>query len=185
MRNPRLGKSLLASALGLAVLAGLASPAQAADTTATFTLSAAGGLAITAPATSTLGGGATGGTATTPAQMGNIVVSDTRGALLGTWTASVTSSDFTTGGASAAETIAKANADYWSGASISPTGTAVRVPGQALAANKVTLAASRTAFSASGVTGNGTTTWNPTVGVTIPASAVAGDYSATITHSAA
>lgn len=185
MRNPKFGKSLLASALGLAVLAGLASPAQAADTTATFTLTAGGGLALTAPATSALTGGATGASATTPTQMGNIVVSDTRGALLGSWTASVTSTDFTTGAASAAETIAKANADYWSGAAISPTGTAVRVPGQPLAANKVTLASSGTAFSASGVTGNGTTTWNPTVGVTIPAAAVAGTYTGTITHSVA
>jgi len=185
MRNLKLGKSLLASAVGLAALAGMASPAQAADTTATFTLTAGGGLAITAPASSALGSAATGAAATTPTQMGNIVVSDSRGALLGSWTASVSSSDFTTGTASAAETIGKANADYWSGASISPTGTAVLVPGQLLAANKVTFAASRTAFSASAVVGNGTTTWNPTVSVNIPGAAVAGTYTGTITHSVA
>ena len=185
MRLPKLGKSLLASALGIVVLAGLATPAQAADTTATFTLTAGGGLEISAPASKALGSAATGASALTPVQLGNVVVTDSRGALLGSWTASVTSTDFTTGEATAAETIGKANATYWSGASISPTGTAVRVPGQALEANKVTLDVSRTAFSATGVVGNGTTTWNPTVGMTIPAAAVAGSYTGTITHSVA
>jgi len=58
-------------------------------------------------------------------------------------------------------------------------------PGQLLVANKVTLATSRTAFSASALVGNNTASWNPTVNVTIPSAAVAGDYTGTITHSIA
>ena len=183
----KVGRILVAAGFGLAALAGAVAPAGAADTTTTFSLTA-GGLAISAPASKDLGSAATAAAAIAGVQLGNVSVADTRGALLGAWTASVTSSDFTIGDpleASAEETIAKANADYWSGASISPTGTAVRVPGQATVANKVTLAASRTAFTASAVVGNGTTTWNPTVSVNIPASAVAGDYEGTITHSVA
>lgn len=172
------------AALAVGSIAGIASPAHAADTTTTFTLSG-GALAVTAPASSPLGSVATGAASTTPAQLGTVSVADSRGALLGVWAASVGSSNFTTGTATADETIAKDNADYWSGLATATTGTAVRLPGQALAANEVTLASARTAFSASGVVGNGTTAWNPTVNVNIPAASVAGAYSGVITHSVA
>lgn len=181
MRNPKLGKTLLASALGLAVLTGFTPSAGAADTTATFTVTG-GLLSITAPASKALSDAAAGAIAT--AQLGNVVVSDLRGALAGSWTAEVASSTFTTTGVGA-PAIPLTSVEYWSGASISPTGTAVRVPGQLLAANKAVLDATRTAFSATGVIGNGTTTWNPTLLVNVPASAVAGDYTGTITHSMA
>ena len=186
MRNRhKLGKSLVASALGLAVLAGVAAPAQAADTTATFTLTAAGGLSISAPESKALGSAATGASAVAGVQLGAVTVTDQRGALLGAWTATADSTDYTTGEASANETIADDNADYWSGPATASSGTAVRVPGQVAAANKVTFAAARTAFSASGVVGNGSTTWNPTVSINLPSTAVAGSYSGTITHSVA
>ncbi len=64
-------------------------------------------------------------------------------------------------------------------------GVVTRIPGQLLAANAVTLATSRTAFSAILTVGNNTTSWNPTVIVTVPSSAVAGVYTATLTHSVA
>ncbi|HUR48905.1 MAG TPA: hypothetical protein VMY88_05140 [Acidimicrobiales bacterium] len=184
MRNRKLGKSLLASALGIAALAGLSTPAGAAATTATFTLTGGTGLAITAPASSALSGGTTESSATTATQMGAVSVSDTRGALAGTWTATVSSSDFTTTG-EGAPAIAKDNVSYWSGAATASSGTATRLPGQLLAANKVTLDVSRTAFSASAVIGNNTAAWNPTVSVTVPAGSVAGTYTGTITHSVA
>lgn len=184
MKISKLGKSLLASAVSLTALAAFTPSAGAVGTTATFALTGGAGLAVTAPATATLGGGATTGTATTPAQLGNVVVSDTRGALAGTWTAKASSSSFTTTG-EGAPAIAATNVSYWSGASISPTGTAVRTPGQLLEAAKVTLDAERTAFSAAGVIGNGTTTWNPTLAVAIPEGVVAGTYTGTITHSVA
>jgi hypothetical protein len=112
-------------------------------------------------------------------------VTDTRGALLGAWTTSVSSTDFTTGGATSNETIVKASADYWSGAATSTTGVGTFTPGQLLAANKQTLGSSRTAFSATVVVGNNTAAWNPTVIINVPSAAVAGTYSGTITHSVA
>jgi hypothetical protein len=175
----------LAVITGLA-LVGIAGPAQAAttgDTTTTFTLTG-GALAITTPASKALGSIATGVANTTAAQLGTVSVADTRGALLGSWTTSVASTDFTTGSATANETIAKVNADYWSGA-LTTTGTGAFTPGQLLVANKVTLTASRTAASAATVVGNNTASWNPTVTVNIPSAAVAGDYTGTITHSIA
>ena len=180
----KLATLTLSTGLAVGGFAGIAGPAHAADTTTTFTLSG-GALAVTAPASSPLGSVATGAASTTPAQLGTVSVADSRGALLGTWTTSVASSNFTTGTATADETILKDNADYWSGLATASTGTAVRLPGQPLAANEVTLAASRTAFSASGVVGNGTTAWIPTVNVNIPAASVAGAYSGVITHSVA
>lgn len=177
MRNFKLGKTLLASALGVAVLAGVATPAHAADTTTTFSLTS-GALSITAPTTATLSNLA-------GSSLGTVSVTDARGALLGSWTASVTSTDFTTGTKTTAETITKDNISYWSGAATAQSGTQVLAPGQPLDANKVTLALSRTAFSASGVTGTASASWAPTVTVTVPAAAVAGTYTGTITHSIA
>jgi hypothetical protein len=182
----KLATLTLSSALAVAGFSGIAGPAHAADTTTTFTLTAAGGLAVSAPASQALGSVATGATSTAAVQLGATTVTDGRGALLGTWTTSVTSTDYKTGGLTADETIAKGNADYWSGPSIAPTsGTGVRVPGQASALLKTALDASKTAFLATGVIGNNVTTWNPTVNVNIPSASVAGSYSGTIAHSVA
>lgn len=177
MRNFKFGKTLLASALGVAVLAGFTPPAGAAATTTTFSVTS-GALSITAPATATVSNLA--GTS-----LGTVSVSDARGLLLGTWTASVTATAFTTGTATAAETIANTNISYWSGAATASSGTQVLAPGQALETAKVTLAASRTAFSATGVTGTASASWAPTVIVAVPAAAPAGTYTGTITHSIA
>jgi hypothetical protein len=166
----------------LSVLA-FALPARAADTTTTFSL-AAGALSISAPASRDLGTGSTGG-GTVSAQLGTVTVTDNRGALVGTWTASVSSTDFTTGGATANETIAKGQVTYWSGTTTASSGVAVFAPGQAIAANAQALSISRTAFSAAAIVGNNSASWNPTVTVNVPAAAVAGNYTGTITHSVA
>jgi hypothetical protein len=171
---------LAATAVGTALLA---LPARADDTTTSFTLSA-GPLAISVPASANLGTAATG-SASLSGQLGAVTVSDTRGALGEDWTATVSSTDFTTGGATADETIGKSAVSYWSGAATATSGVAVRVPGQLLAANAQSLSTSRTAFSATGTVGNNSTTWNPTLVVTLPSDAVAGLYSGTVTHSVA
>lgn len=158
----------------------LAAPADAAQGV-TFTLTA-GLLTVSDPADTSLGSVGTG-TATISNSLGSTTVSDNRGALLGTWTASVSSTDFTTGLATADETIGKALVDYYSGAATASSGTAVRVPGQATALLAEDMSAARTAFSATGVVGNNSTTWAPTVVVNIPSDAVAGTYSGTVTHS--
>lgn len=178
LRTTRRLLAVAALALALPAL-----PAHADTTTTTFTLSA-GALSISVPASKDLGTTATG-SASLSAQLGAVTVTDARGALGETWTATVSSTDFTTGAATSEETIAKASVSYWSGAATAATGTAVRVPGQLLAGNAQSLSTSRTAFSASATVGNNTTTWNPTLVVTIPSTAVAGTYSGTVTHSVA
>lgn len=175
---------LLGTILAASIAAVVPTASQAADTTTTFTLSAAGGLSISVPASKNLGSAATNA-GTLSAQLGTVTVTDDRGLLAGTWTASVSSTDFTTGLASANETIAKANISYWSGAATATTGTLTATPGQLLAINAVTLTASRTAFSAAAIVGNNSLSFNPTVTVNIPASSVTGTYSGTITHSVA
>jgi hypothetical protein len=172
-----------AAFLGALVAAGaLALPAaQAATTTTTFTVSG-GLLNISAPASVDFGSASAGATAFT-AQLGNVQVTDNRSGLVG-WTATVSSTDFTAGGATSNETIAKANVSYWSGAATASTGTGVFTPGQATALLKQDLSTSRTAFSAAAVVLNNSVTWNPTL-VIDTTGAAAGDYTGTITHSAA
>lgn len=167
----------LASAGSMVVLAAPANAAQGV----TFTLTA-GSLTVSDPADKSLGSVATG-TASISNTLGATTVTDNRGALLGTWTASVASTDFTTGGATADETIGKADVAYYSGLATASSGTAVRLPGQATLLNAQDMSVSRTAFSATGVVGNNSTTWDPTVVVTIPSDSVVGVYSGTITHS--
>jgi hypothetical protein len=137
---------------------------------------------VSDPADKALGTVATG-TASVSSTLGNTTVTDNRGSLLGTWTSSVASTDFTTGTATAEETIGKAQVDYYSGPATAFSGVAVLVPGQALLVNAQDMSVSRTAFSATGVVGNNSATWVPTVVVNIPSDSVAGTYSGTITHS--
>jgi hypothetical protein len=180
-------KQLVALAIAGTAAAGLlaAPSAHAADTTTTFVLSAAGGLSISVPGSVQLSSGTATNAGTLTAQLGSVSVTDDRGGLLGAWTASVTSTDFTTGGATADETIGKANVSYWSGAATAFSGVGVFTPGQLTGLLSQPLSASRTAFAATATVGNTSATWNPTVVVSIPADSVVGSYSGTITHSAA
>ncbi len=178
-------KTLLVATASLGLLGGLALPATAAttgDTTTTFSLTA-GGLNLSAPASAALGAGAIGANVSAP--LGSVTVSDARGALVAAWTATAVATNFTTGGATAAETVDKTLVDYWSGLSTASTGTAVATPGQILAANAVAMNAGKTAYSLTAGVGNNSTTWAPTLVVKVPSTAVAGSYSGTITHSVA
>ena len=172
--------ALVASLASAATVLLAAAPADAAQGV-TFTLTA-GALTVSDPANKALGTVATG-TASITNTLGSTSVTDNRGALLGTWTSTVASTDFTTGGATADETITKDLVSYYSGAATAFTGVAVLVPGQATVLNAQDMSVSRTAFSATGVVGNNSATWNPTVIVSIPSDSVAGTYSGTITHS--
>jgi hypothetical protein len=166
-----------------AVVVITAGPAGAVDdtTTATFTVSA-GALGINAPAAAALGTGAPGTSIT--AQLGNVTVTDARAELTPTWTATVASGDFTTGGGTTAETIANDLLNYWSGPAVATTGSGTTfVPGQASAGDALTLAASRTAFELTAGVGNNSATWNPTLIVNAPSAAVTGTYTGTVTHS--
>ena len=137
-------------------------------------------LSITTPGPVDLGAAPPGGTIT--AQLGSVTVSDTGYA---SWTATVTATNFTTGNGTPAETIANSAVSYWSGPATTQTGTATVTPGQATAAQAQLLAASGTAFSqqSGGITTS--VTWNPTLIISVPASAVAGNYTGVVTHSVA
>ncbi len=135
----------------------------------------AGPLTITAPATANLGAAPPGGTITS--SLGTITVTDDRGLGVG-WTTTVASTDFTTGNATPAETIPAADATYTIPA-LTTTGPATITP-----ATTLNLSGNpQPVITATNVNGNTTTTWNPQIQVTIPAGAIGGTYTATITHS--
>ena len=175
---------VIVAGVGVAVAAASFAPAHAEDTDVTFELTGAGGLSISAPATADLGSAATNA-GTLSGSLGTVTVTDQRGALLATWTAAVSSTDFTTGGATAAETIAASDVSYWSGLATTTSGTVVAVPGQLTALLAQDLGTERTAFATTAAVGNNSVSWSPTVVVNIPAAAVAGTYTGTITHSVA
>lgn len=151
------------------------------DPSASTTVVPTGFLTITVPASASLPSAAAG--TTTSAFLGTITVTDHRAVAGLTWTATVSTTTFTTGGATTAETIPKTSITYWSGTATSTTGTGTFTPGQATAGNKQDLSVSRTAFTLTGGNLVNTAAWNPTLGVNVPAQAIAGTYTATVTHS--
>jgi hypothetical protein len=167
----------------IAVAAGLAAPASAApgDTIVTLTVVGTGGLTITGPASASLGTGSVG--TTVSGQLGPVTALDQRASLTPNWTASVVSTDFTTGGATAGETIPSSNVSYWSGPATATSGTGVFTPGQPTAGDADIINTPTTAFSHASGTGSNFATWNPTVEVVIPGDAVGGDYTGVVTHS--
>ncbi|MER7269848.1 hypothetical protein ABT344_16295 [Micromonospora carbonacea] len=180
MRKPLL--TLSAAAAAVLALAAPAAAAPSGDTIVTFTISTAN-LDIAVPPSVNLGAVFAGSTVN--GQLGNVTVTDSRAALSATWTATVSSTAFTTGGGSPSETILPNLVEYWSGPAISTTGTGTFVPGQLTSADAVTLNFPRTAFSKTSGSGNNSATWNPTLRITIPADAVGGTYTGVITHSVA
>lgn len=176
---------------GLIGMAALAAPlaAHAADTPTTFEVTG-GSLSISAPTGSVDLGGYTLGTSTSDISslLGTVTVVDQRAALSGSWTAGVTSTDFTTGTAGtdgtfpASQTVPAADINYSPGAASAPVGSATYTPGTAGALGNTT---ALTAMSTSNEVGSGGVSWDPTLTVTLPAQVVAGTYSGTITHSVA
>ncbi|WP_426997655.1 ice-binding family protein [Pseudarthrobacter sp. N5] len=146
--------------------------------TATQTLTVVGGvLSITVPADAgSLGSGtSTGGRWTITGPLGQVQVTDTRHAGAGSgWVASVTSTAFTPPSGHAIP----ASAVSYAAGLIGKTGTA------SYAANDPgDLSGVSPAVTATGITGDNSATWNPMITVAVPGDAVAGTYSATITHS--
>jgi hypothetical protein len=139
-------------------------------------------LSINVPSSVDLGS-VVGGTRTLSAPMGTVTV--TASALaFPSYIARVSTSTFTTGSRSTAETVPQAAISYWSG----PATLALlqnAVPGQATAAQAQSLSVQRTAFASSGLALSITTKWNPTIVIALPAAAVTGSYTGTITHSVA
>lgn len=159
-----------------------AGAASSGGTTTTFAVTS-GALSVTVPATANLGSAAPG--TAISAQLGAVTVTDARALLTAAWTATATSTAFTTGGATSPETIPNTAVSYWSGPATATTGTATFTPGQANAGAAQAMGAAVTAFSVTAGVGNNSATWNPTIVVAVPAAAVGGTYTGTITHSVA
>lgn len=169
-------RSLLAiPTLALVTFAG-AGTASAAPSTATVTVTG-GALEITVPAdagnlgtrANTVAGGTISGT------LGQVQVDDARSAVAGSgWVASVISTAFTP---PAGPAIPASAVGYTVGP-VMQVGTATYTandPGD--------LTGVAPALTATGITGDNSATWNPTITVTVPGGTAAGVYSATITHS--
>lgn len=173
---------LIAGLAGLALVAGPATAASAADDTTTVTLvvSAPDGLTITAPETANIGSGTPG--TTISGQLGGVTVSDQRAVLNASWNTTVISTDFTTGGGTSPEIIPNINVLYWSGPATATTGNGTFTPGQEAPANAQVINVPRTAMALADGNGVNSATWNPTVVVNVPATAVAGTYTGTVTH---
>lgn len=183
--NIRLVIKLMIVTFAAVFALGLAGPADAAssgNTTTTFAVNS-GALGITVPATANLGSGNPG--TSISAALGGVTVTDNRALLTASWTATATSTSFTTGGGTAPETIANTAVSYWSGAATATSGSGTFTPGQANAGAAVAMGTSVTAFTLTGGVGDNSASWNPTLVIAVPAAAVGGTYTGTITHSVA
>lgn len=140
-------------------------------------------LSISVPGSVSLGS-TSPGSSSISGQLGTVTV-NASGLVAPSFTATVSSTNFVTGGGSANETIAKASVSYWSGPATVAVGTLSTTPGQANAGAAQSLSSSRTAFSAVGLLLTIQVAWNPTLIITLPSNAVAGTYTGTITHSVA
>ncbi|MEU4230946.1 hypothetical protein AB0F17_42210 [Nonomuraea sp. NPDC026600] len=181
------GVMTLGALTGIPAEAGTCANNTACNTTVTFDVTA-GSLEITVPnstvdlTTDAAPGGYASG------QLGAVTVNDARGSATPTWSTAVTSTAFTTGGGDdPGETISNASVSYCSGTATATTGNGTFTPGQTGCAapppaTGQALNASRTAYSHSGGTGSNSATWNPLITIAVALSNVAGQYSATITH---
>lgn len=166
----------LAVGLGAAAAAAPAAASQSAVSSATVTLQG-GGLSITAPSDAgNLGSSSNSvGAVTISGQLGQVQVTDSRGAPAGSgWTATAISTAFTP---PAGPAIGAGYVGYTAGP-ITKVGTATYT-----AENPTTLTGVSPVVSATAITGNNTASWNPTIHVAVAANMAAGVYSATITHS--
>lgn len=180
-RAGRLVRFIPALALGgSALVFAMPAASAASGTAATFSLTA-GTLSISQPTTATIGSAAAGAL-TLSGSLGPVTVTDTRGSTLG-WTASVVSTDFTTGTSPGTyQTVAASSIAYSSGPGTAATGNVGAFTPGTIASMSATSAGTAGLWVG---TGNNTVTWNPTLTFTLSPSQVAGTYSGTVTHSVA
>jgi hypothetical protein len=175
MKSKRMRALLLAGAAGMLTL-GLAGVASAAETSATVTVTG-GALSMTVPVSAgnlgtrenTVSGGTISG------QLGEVQVSDARAAAAGSgWVVTVISTAFTP---PSGPTIGAAEVGYTAGV-ITKLGTATFT-----ANNPTNLTGVVPAVTATGITGDNSATWDPTINVFVAGGMAASVYSGTITQS--
>ena len=156
------------------------SGASFASTPVTFTVDGTG-IGLTEPGSVDFGSEAIGGTVT--GSLGEVQVADDQGLDGGGWTATAASSDFTLSSATdptSAETIPNSGVSYDPGtitasSTITATGYPVAVPPGLIGTSNVVIGTD--------ADGDNTAHWDPTITIAVPATAVAGAYSGTITDS--
>jgi hypothetical protein len=178
-RIPARTRHLLAGAAagGLLLCLALPSPSASADPTPATVTIVGGVLSITVPADGgnlgTRANTVAGGTISGP--LGQVQVNDARSAAAGSgWVATVISTAFTP---PAGPAIPGTAVGYTAG-TIVKVGTATYTannPGNVVAVSPV--------VTATGITGDNSATWTPTINVAVPGGMAAGVYSAVITHS--
>ena len=151
------------------------------DTAVTFTVNS-GELTMTAPTAADLGSG-TGSQTGLPGtsisgNLGTVTVTDDRAALDAVWTATASATSFTTGTATTAETIPATDLDYAPGTITVISGT-VTTDGLPITMSN----AAQPVVDATNIEGDNQVSWNPLITVHIPANAVTGEYSGTISES--
>ncbi|MFE2106690.1 hypothetical protein ACFXAF_12595 [Kitasatospora sp. NPDC059463] len=161
-----------ASAALVMVQPGLAVAAYDPSTTLTFIVTS-GALTMTVPVSAALGSGAPGTTVSAP--IGPVNVVDARALLSASWTVTASVTDFTNG----PSTVPASRATYTPG-TVTTTGTITVTPTSVTLSNSA-----QTVVTGTSGVGDNTATWNPTVAVDLPASAVGGIYTGTLTHSVA
>lgn len=144
------------------------------STTVTFAVTS-GALSMSAPVSVDLGSGAPG--TTISGALGPVTVTDDRALLSASWTATASSSGWTTGGATGPETIPASDVGYDPG-SITTTGTITAT------GTPITLSGTATpVVTGTDGVGDNTATWDPAISVAVPASALGGVYTGTLTQS--
>jgi hypothetical protein len=170
------GCTMSALVVGGVLAVGGSAPAWAAPTAATVTITG-GALSITVPPDAgNLGTHVnTVQSGTISGSLGQVQVEDARSAAAGSgWVASVISTAFTP---PSGPTIGAALVGYVAGP-ITKVGTATYTANDPPDLTGVT-----PAVTATGITGDNSATWNPTINVTVAGGKAAGVYTGTITHS--
>ena len=152
---------IIATVVVAAAVLGLSAPYARAD----------GALTVTAPVSTALGSGAPG--TTISAAIGPVTVTDDRALLSANWTVTAAETDFTAG----AQVISATDATYAPGTVVTTGTITVTTVNQTLENS-----AQDVVTGTAGV-GDNTASWDPTVEVSVPASAVAGIYTGTLTQS--
>lgn len=174
--DPATGDLILASTVSSAAIGNNCLPGSSDPRCSSSIPVVLGVLSITVPPSASLGAAAPGQTAS--GSLGIVQVTDERAGVAG-WTTTTSATDFTTGDGRPAETIPAADVQYLISGFTSTTGSATftRTPETGLAGTP------QAVVTATSVNGDNSAAWNPVIQLSVPSGAVAGTYSATITHS--
>ena len=140
------------------------------STTVTFTVTS-GALTLSVPASADLGSGAPG--TDISGAIGACTVTDDRALLSASWTVTAAETDFASGGS----IIPATDADYTTG-TVTTTGTITATGTDVTLSNSA-----QTVLTGSSGVGDNTASWDPAITVHVPASAVGGLYTGTLTQS--